>query len=105
MVAIRQPFKLVGRELDGESAAYPRRRRQYSAATASSSWPGPVRSRSPRDQLAHAHGGPRRRRQVLRGGAYKPRTSPYDFQGLEEEGLKLLAEARELTGLRSVPKS
>jgi 3-deoxy-7-phosphoheptulonate synthase len=36
---------------------------------------------------------------VLRGGAFKPRTSPYDFQGLEEKGLKYLAEAREKTGL------
>lgn len=36
---------------------------------------------------------------MLRGGAYKPRTSPYSFQGLELEGLKLLAKARELTGL------
>ncbi len=36
---------------------------------------------------------------VLRGGAYKPRTSPYDFQGLGEEGLCLLAEARDVTGL------
>lgn len=36
---------------------------------------------------------------VLRGGAFKPRTSPYDFQGLEEEGLKLLAEAKAQTGL------
>jgi 3-deoxy-7-phosphoheptulonate synthase len=36
---------------------------------------------------------------VLRGGAFKPRSSPYSFQGLEEEGLKLLAEARERTGL------
>lgn len=36
---------------------------------------------------------------VLRGGAYKPRTSPYSFQGLGEEGLKLLAEAKRETGL------
>ena len=36
---------------------------------------------------------------VLRGGAFKPRTSPYSFQGLELEGLKLLAEARRETGL------
>lgn len=36
---------------------------------------------------------------VLRGGAFKPRTSPYSFQGLEEEGLKLLCKAREITGL------
>ena len=40
--------------------------------------------------------------QFLRGGAYKPRTSPYSFQGLEEQGLKFLAEARERTGLRIV---
>lgn len=36
---------------------------------------------------------------MLRGGAFKPRTSPYAFQGLGEEGLKLLAKAREITGL------
>lgn len=36
---------------------------------------------------------------ILRGGAFKPRTSPYSFQGLEEEGLKLLAKVREKTGL------
>ncbi len=39
---------------------------------------------------------------ILRGGAFKPRTSPYAFQGLEEEGLKYLAEAREKTGLAVV---
>jgi 3-deoxy-7-phosphoheptulonate synthase len=38
----------------------------------------------------------------LRGGAFKPRTSPYSFQGLKEEGLKLLALAREATGLAVV---
>ena len=37
--------------------------------------------------------------QILRGGAFKPRTSPYSFQGMEEAGLKLLAKAREITGL------
>jgi 3-deoxy-7-phosphoheptulonate synthase len=37
--------------------------------------------------------------QILRGGAFKPRTSPYAFQGLEEEGLKLLKEAKDATGL------
>ncbi len=38
----------------------------------------------------------------LRGGAYKPRTSPYSFQGMGEEGLKILAEARDRTGLAVV---
>jgi 3-deoxy-7-phosphoheptulonate synthase len=36
---------------------------------------------------------------ILRGGAFKPRTSPYAFQGMKEDGLKLLAKAREVTGL------
>src|SRR3989441_12514265 len=36
---------------------------------------------------------------ILRGGAFKPRTSPYEFQGLGEKGLKLLAKARRETGL------
>lgn len=39
---------------------------------------------------------------LFRGGAFKPRSSPYSFQGLEEEGLKILAEVREVTGLRVV---
>ena len=42
---------------------------------------------------------------LLRGGAYKPRTSPYDFQGLGEEGLRLLSEARAETGLPSARSS
>jgi len=40
--------------------------------------------------------------QMLRGGAFKPRTSPYSWQGLAEEGLEILAAAREETGLRIV---
>ena len=43
--------------------------------------------------------------QMLRGGAYKPRTSPYSFQGLGEEGLKILAKAREETGLPVVTEA
>lgn len=39
---------------------------------------------------------------VLRGGAYKPRTSPYAFQGLEEEGLRYMADARDETGLKTI---
>jgi len=39
---------------------------------------------------------------ILRGGAYKPRSSPYAFQGLEEDGLKIMSAAREATGLKLV---
>lgn len=40
--------------------------------------------------------------QILRGGAYKPRTSPYSFQGLEEEGLRYMAEAKKAYGLNTI---
>lgn len=43
--------------------------------------------------------------QIFRGGAYKPRTSPYSFQGLEEEGLKILARVREETGMPVVTEA
>lgn len=43
--------------------------------------------------------------QILRGGAFKPRTSPYSFQGLGERGLEFLAEARERTGLPVVTEA
>lgn len=39
---------------------------------------------------------------ILRGGAFKPRSSPYSFQGLEEDGLRIMAKAREITGLKIV---
>jgi len=53
-----------------------------------------------RDQLLDsAHAVKEAGAQLLRGGAYKPRTSPYSFQGLGEGGLRLLAEAREETGM------
>ncbi len=43
--------------------------------------------------------------QIFRGGAYKPRTSPYSFQGLEEEGLKILAEVREKFGMAIITEA
>jgi len=62
--------------------------------------PCSVEDRSQVLELAHAikeYGGT-----VLRGGAFKPRTNPYEFQGLGEKGLEILAEAREQTGLAIV---
>jgi 3-deoxy-7-phosphoheptulonate synthase len=60
---------------------------------------GPCAVESREQLLETAHAVKEAGAQGLRGGAYKPRTSPYSFQGLGEEGLKLLAEAREETGL------
>ena len=60
---------------------------------------GPCSVESREQILASAHAVKKAGASMLRGGAYKPRTSPYEFQGLGEEALKLLAEAREQTGL------
>lgn len=60
---------------------------------------GPCAVESKEQLLSTAHAIKKAGAQILRGGAYKPRTSPYAFQGLEEEGLQYMKEAREETGL------
>lgn len=60
---------------------------------------GPCAVESREQLLTTAHAVKAAGANILRGGAFKPRTSPYQFQGLGVEGLKLLAEAREQTGL------
>jgi 3-deoxy-7-phosphoheptulonate synthase len=60
---------------------------------------GPCSVESRSQILEAAHAVKEAGAHILRGGAYKPRTSPYSFQGLGVEGLELLAEAREATGL------
>jgi 3-deoxy-7-phosphoheptulonate synthase len=99
VVSIRQPFKLVGRELKPDKTVIAIGDVQLGADQfVVIAGPCSVESRSQLMETARAvH---RAGATILRGGAYKPRTSPYDFQGLEEEGLKLLAEAREETGLK-----
>ena len=60
---------------------------------------GPCSVESEEQILAVAHAVKASGANILRGGAFKPRTSPYDFQGLRAEGLQLLLKAREATGL------
>ena len=60
---------------------------------------GPCSVESEKQIMQTAEGVAEAGAQMLRGGAFKPRTSPYDFQGLELEGLKLLRKAKEATGL------
>ncbi len=60
---------------------------------------GPCSVESEKQIMQAAEGVARSGAKMLRGGAFKPRTSPYDFQGLETEGLKLLAQAKRATGL------
>ena len=60
---------------------------------------GPCSVESEKQIMETAEGVAAAGAKILRGGAFKPRTSPYDFQGMELEGLKLLAKARQATGL------
>src|SRR5271168_328795 len=60
---------------------------------------GPCSVESEKQIMQSAEGVARAGAKLLRGGAFKPRTSPYDFQGMEEEGLKLLQKAKKATGL------
>ncbi|MDQ6759243.1 MAG: 3-deoxy-7-phosphoheptulonate synthase [Acidobacteriota bacterium] len=60
---------------------------------------GPCSVESEKQIMQSAEGVAKAGAKLLRGGAFKPRTSPYDFQGLEQEGLKLLAKAKQATGL------
>ncbi len=95
---ILQPFKLASREVRREPTVVPVNGvRIGGKAIVVMAGPCSVESREQVLEIAQKvkAGGAR----VLRGGAFKPRTSPYSFQGLEEEGLKYLAEARRETGL------
>jgi 3-deoxy-7-phosphoheptulonate synthase len=60
---------------------------------------GPCSVEGEQQLMQTAHAVARAGARILRGGAFKPRTSPYEFQGLGEKGLKLLAKARRETGL------
>jgi len=66
---------------------------------------GPCSVESEEQLLATASAVKRAGAKMLRGGVFKPRTSPYSFRGLHEEGLKLLAEARRVTGLPVVTEA
>jgi 3-deoxy-7-phosphoheptulonate synthase len=100
-IRVSQPFKLVSREVKPEDTV-------IDVGGALIGGPelaimaGPCSVESEEQLLAAAHAVKKAGARFLRGGAFKPRTSPYEFQGLGEAGLKLLAEAREQTGLKVV---
>jgi 3-deoxy-7-phosphoheptulonate synthase len=98
VMPILQPFKLAGLELKKErttiTVGHLRIGGDQFVVMA-----GPCSVETREQILETAHAVKEAGAQMLRGGAFKPRTSPYSFQGLAEEGLKLLALAREETGL------
>jgi 3-deoxy-7-phosphoheptulonate synthase len=100
-IRVSQPFKLVSREVKEEDTVLdvggvPLGGRALCVIA------GPCSVESKEQILEAARAVKRAGARMLRGGAFKPRTSPYEFQGLGEEGLKLLALAREETGLKVV---
>lgn len=98
IVPISRPYKIASREFISENSSFPLDGISIGAQElVIIAGPCSVEDRSQLLEVAHAvrEAGAR----ALRGGAYKPRTSPYAFQGLGEAGLELLAEAREQTGL------
>ena len=95
---ITQPYKLASRQFHPENSIFPLDGFSVGGdEIAVIAGPCAVESRSKIIETAHAvkEAGAN----ALRGGVFKPRTSPYSFQGLGEEGLEYLAEAREQTGL------
>ena len=95
---ITQPYKLASRQFHPENSVFPLDGFTVGGDEISIiAGPCSVESRSQIIETAHAvkEAGAN----ALRGGVFKPRTSPYAFQGLGEEGLEYLAEAREQTGL------
>jgi 3-deoxy-7-phosphoheptulonate synthase len=94
-IRVTQPFKLVSREVkEDDTVIQVGGSRIGGKAIAIMAGPCSVESEEQIVTTARAVGAT-----FLRGGAFKPRTSPYDFQGLAEDGLKLLALARKETGL------
>jgi 3-deoxy-7-phosphoheptulonate synthase len=101
VVPILQPYKIVNRELKSQKTVV-RAGELEIGGDRFVVMAGPCSVETREQLMETADAVKRAGAQVLRGGAYKPRTSPYDFQGLEMEGLRLLAEARERTGLKIV---
>jgi len=97
-VRISAPYKFVSREFKPEHSVIKVNGLEI-GGDAFIVMAGPCSVESERQIMETAENVAAAGAQVLRGGAFKPRTSPYDFQGLEEEGLKLLRRAKQATGL------
>ena len=101
VVPILAPYKVASREVKAEPTVV----RAGSLAVGNSHLgmiAGPCAVEDEEQIIATARAVKAAGATALRGGAFKPRTSPYSFQGLKEEGLRILAAAREETGLAVV---
>jgi len=106
VIRVTKPYKLVSRDVKQDNTVV-----RFPGSAATIGGPelaviaGPCAIESREQTFAIAERVHRAGAQFFRGGAYKPRTSPYSFQGLGEEGLRILAEVRERWGLRIVTEA
>jgi 3-deoxy-7-phosphoheptulonate synthase len=104
VIRVSHPYKLVSREFRPDDTVF----RVGDVEIGGSELliiAGPCSVESYEQTVAIAGAVKKAGAQMLRGGAYKPRTSPYSFQGLGEEGLEILARVREDTGLAIVTEA
>ncbi|HEV8324036.1 MAG TPA: 3-deoxy-7-phosphoheptulonate synthase [Myxococcota bacterium] len=104
-IPVTRPYKLVSREAHGEAAVVKAGGVPLGGGAPVVVIAGPCAVESEEQIMRVAEAVRAAGATMLRGGAFKPRTSPYAFQGLREAGLKLLARARERTGLPVVTEA
>jgi len=106
VIRVTKPYKLVSRDLKEDNTIV-----HFAGSNATIGGPelaviaGPCAIESREQAFAVADRVSRGGAQFFRGGAYKPRTSPYSFQGLAEEGLRIMAEIRDQYGMRIVTEA
>ena len=99
VVPISRPYKLASRELHSQDSTIDLGQGVWIGGKQLVIRAGPCAVEGEEQVINAAREVKRGGAQVLRGGAFKPRSSPYSFQGMETEGLKMLKKAREETGL------
>jgi 3-deoxy-7-phosphoheptulonate synthase len=106
VIKVSKPYKLVSRDLKEDNTVI---RFAGTAATIGGTGlaivAGPCAIESREQAFAVAERVHRAGAQFFRGGAYKPRTSPYSFQGLGEEGLRIMAEIRQQFGMKIITEA
>src|ERR1700728_4055952 len=106
VIKVSKPYKLVSRDLKEDNTVI-----RFSGTAATIGGPGlaivagPCAIESREQAFAVAERVHRAGAQFFRGGAYKPRTSPYSFQGLGEEGLRIMAEIRDQYGMKIITEA
>ena len=106
VIRVTKPYKLVSRDVKQENTVI-----RFAGTDATIGGPGlaiiagPCGIESREQAFAVAERVHRAGAQFFRGGAYKPRTSPYSFQGLEEKGLQIMAEIRDRFGMKIVTEA